>query len=83
MHLYPNKPKAGSKKRESTNRQIQDDMRRLLFSDRHNVVPLTKCRAMIVDVGDIDHNFNFNLVIWQSFIVSYSPDGVLVSGLSI
>lgn len=55
-------------------------MCRLLFFHRHNVVPLTKYRAMIVDVGDIYHNLNFNLV---DFIFSYNPDDVLVSGFSI
>lgn len=46
--------KADFHKRESTYRQIQDDMRRKLFLHRHNVMPLAKYRAMIVDVRDID-----------------------------
>ena len=54
-----------------------------MFLHRHNVVPLTKYRAMIVNVRDIDHNLNLNLVIWQPLIFSYNPDAVLVSGLSI
>ena len=75
--------KTGSRKRESTYREIQDDTRGKMFLHRHNVVPLTKYRAMIVNVRDIDHNLNLNLVIWQSLIFSYNPDAVLVSGLSI
>ena len=71
------------RKRESTHREIQDDMRGKLFFHHHNVVPLTKNRAMIVNVRDIDHNLNFNLIIWQSLIFGYNPDAVLVSGLSI
>ena len=54
-----------------------------LFLHSHDVVPLTKYRAMVVDVRDIDHNLNFNLVIWQSLIFSYNPNAMLVNGLSI
>ena len=80
---YHNKPKAGSRKRESTYCEIQDDMRGKMFLHRHNVVPLTKYRAVIVNVRNIDHNLNLNLVIWQSLIFSYNPNAVLVSVLSI